>query len=214
MTILYYTFFHECAEVAVFAQKLHLLPEAQAEKVRKFRRWEDAHASLLGKLLLLRGFAAFGIRSGLQDLKCTAYGKPYIESSAVSFNISHSGNCVVCVLSDESGEIGVDVEEVKPIDVNDFRYIWNEAEWDKIRSGDIQLFYEYWTSKEAVMKAEGRGFSIPLQAITIAEQHGECENKMYFFNRSSLLPNYIMNVASATRIDHLEMVAVGQEELL
>ena len=67
MTILYYTFFSECLAERVFNDKLKLLPIGQTSRIRKFRRWEDAHASLFGKLLLLKGFQEFGVSASLQD---------------------------------------------------------------------------------------------------------------------------------------------------
>src|SRR6185503_15641811 len=99
MTVLHYTFFEEKIPDDLFQEKLNILPPIFRERVSKFWKWQDAYASLFGKFLLLEGFKNFGISACLSDLRFTKYGKPYLSDSSVCFNISHSGNCVVCAMS-------------------------------------------------------------------------------------------------------------------
>jgi 4'-phosphopantetheinyl transferase len=213
MTILLYTIFKECLPEATFADKLRLVPAMQAEKISKFMRWQDAHAALFGKLLLMKGLKEFGVARELQELRFNAYGKPYFDECPVSFNISHSGNCVVCVLSSETDTIGVDVEEVKPIDINDLKNIWREEEWEQISTNDVRVFYNFWTRKEAVMKAEGKGLSITPADIELLDTLGKLGDKTYFFREISVHPDLMIHIASLTEIDLPKAVDVPVEEL-
>jgi 4'-phosphopantetheinyl transferase len=77
---------------------LDRLPVAMQQKILGYRRWQDAYGSLLGKLLLERAMKKAGLPGDLKGLRESAYGRPH-WADGPDFNISHSGNRVVCVLS-------------------------------------------------------------------------------------------------------------------
>jgi len=93
-------------------------------------------------------------------------GKPAIASprsaTGIRYNLSHSQGIAVCALAIER-QIGVDVEDIqRTVEFASLatRYFTaNEAADVRARSGDEQRrrFFEYWTLKEAVLKAEGAG---------------------------------------------------------
>jgi 4'-phosphopantetheinyl transferase len=158
-----------------------------------------------GKLLLLQALRDFDVRAKLKDLEYTVFGKPYIANAAVGFNISHSGNCVICVMSTNAKTIGVDVEEMKPIDTEIFRNIWTVKEWSKIRQGHLRIFYQYWTRKEAITKAEGNGLDIPLNQIDVSEDVGCYMHKIYFLTPIHLVPQLFIHCASLSPIGRLDL---------
>lgn len=53
------------------------------------------------------------------------YGKPYVEGCA-EFNISHSEDMVVCCIGDK--QIGIDVEQLRPITPNIMRKLCTDAD--------------------------------------------------------------------------------------
>jgi 4'-phosphopantetheinyl transferase len=123
------------------------------------------------------------LRSALQevgfagDLARILYSpeeRPYFEDGP-DFNISHSGTLVACIIgpSDRS-RVGIDLEEKKSIDIDDFRGQFTAREWEMIRQdGDpLQMFYHLWTAKEALIKADGRGLQIPLSEVVVGEGGG------------------------------------------
>nr|WP_176829804.1 4'-phosphopantetheinyl transferase superfamily protein [Tenacibaculum sp. MAR_2009_124] len=66
--------------------------------------------------------------------------------------------------------LGIDIEKIEPnINISDFKEVLTSGESLKIASSEDTLgtFYEIWTIKEAGMKADGRGLSIPLDQIEI-----------------------------------------------
>jgi len=102
----------------------------------------------------------------------TAYGCPEIQhphlAQPLRFNLSHSGNLVVCAVGFQC-ELGVDVEYIKNgenlFEIAQSHFSRSEVESLSRLSGQaqIQRFYEYWTLKEAYIKARGMGLAIPIQ---------------------------------------------------
>lgn len=103
-----------------------------------------------------------------------AFGKPRLaDRPSVHFSLSHSGDQAVLAVS-EQREIGIDIERVRPLDHLDLarRYFHpNEvAAIEAVREPDEQLlaFFRIWTLKEAVVKAIGKGLSIPLDTFDLS----------------------------------------------
>lgn len=86
--------------------------------------------------------------------------KPYLENSNYYFNISHSKDYIVCVLS--NNEIGIDIEKItyKENIVNRF---FNEKE--KIKSTNSKEFTIIWTKKESYLKCLGLSTEYGLKNI-------------------------------------------------
>jgi len=162
-----------------FRALMQRVPGAMAEQIGRYRRWEDAYGSLLGKVLLMTALAEAGSSATLDELRYNAFSRPYLEKGP-DFNISHSGNRVACVLG-KTGRVGLDLEEIRPLAIQDFRGQFTAVEWAAITGAPepMRVFYHYWTAKESIIKADGRGLNIPLDqlvidhatSIDLAEQH-------------------------------------------
>ncbi len=98
------------------------------------------------------------------------YGKPYLRDSQLRFNISHSANHAVVVVSD-GAEMGVDVEDIAPhhVDAEIARRMFSDLEYQQWMQADNQVatFFQLWTLKEAYMKAIGLGVNLPLQDFSV-----------------------------------------------
>lgn len=177
------------------------MPESIQLKLGKYVRWQDAHAGLFGKLLLKRGLQDFGLSVSLEDLEYTIYGRPYFKCK-IDFNISHSGQYVVCAVSD-SNIVGIDIEEIKPIDINDFKNYWQAKELEAINNSPDQggKFYCYWTRKEAVVKADGGGLSIPLREIDVTTNSVLVRNRRWFLQNVSIL-GYSCHIAVDQEVEY------------
>jgi 4'-phosphopantetheinyl transferase len=105
--------------------------------------------------------------------KKNIYGKPYIanQSSKLKFNISHSNKTVVVGVS-ERNELGVDVEELdRKIDFNSMsKKVFSTSEYchfiSSKKEDQPEIFYRFWTLKEAYAKALGKGVSIPFKDLS------------------------------------------------
>ncbi|QJB30407.1 4'-phosphopantetheinyl transferase superfamily protein [Chitinophaga oryzae] len=163
---IYYTVFDAPLPEDRFERLLGVLPEQARRKVLRFHRWQDAHASLLGKHLLLHAFAQLDRQVDLEAVLYTPSGRPYWPGGP-DFNISHSGNIAVCAV-DTSGRVGIDIEQNGGIEIGDFREQFTPGEWQQVMGAPdpVWQFYRYWTMKEATAKANGIGI-VELPAVHI-----------------------------------------------
>jgi 4'-phosphopantetheinyl transferase len=208
MITVYYAQSPDKLDDLIISAYLNLFPAEVENKIRRFRRWQDAQASLLGKILLKKGLEDLCLNSSLKDLKYTKYGRPYLEN-ALSFNISHSGPYIVCAFSGK-GVIGADIEQMDPIRIEDFQMVFNDEEWSAITNFPnlSYAFYYYWTAKEAILKADGRGLSIPLNALSIEKARCCFDNKIWHYKTVSLFDNCILQIASDNQIEEVSLVEV------
>lgn len=186
-------------------------------KYSKYKRWQDAKSTILGRLLL-----AYGLQHiydvAMEDVKIgySKDKKPFLEHSNIQFNISHSNEFIVCAFT-TTGDIGVDVEQIKEVDVNDFKDQFSRSEFENILSSkNVQEnFYDYWTQKEAVLKAFGTGLHIALDVITIIDNTSKIENRVFYLEEISLTDHYKCHVAteylrqgSRAEVNHLSPVEI------
>lgn len=199
MTTIFYTHCKKMNEDR-YKRGLSLLTPFMRDKIHKYIRWKDAHASLYGKLLLMEGMREFNFNNSLEQLKYTEFGKPYFPSESFSFNISHSVDYVVCVISnDKQIKLGIDLEKITSINFNNFDNIWSQSE--RSRVNNLQTFYTYWTRKEAVIKAVGRGLQIPLTDINVTQLNVIYEGAPYFLNKIEINNEYEVHLASSKKIE-------------
>ena len=98
----------------------------------------------------------------------SGHGKPFAvvagEPSGVAFNVSHTASHGLIALA-PSGRLGIDVEERIPkpsLDTLIEAVMGAEEQADlAVLAGNerLELFYRFWTFKEALIKALGTGFS-------------------------------------------------------
>lgn len=101
------------------------------------------------------------------------FGKPFLSSRELRFNLSHSGEFALLAVAAER-EVGVDVEEIR--DMEDAAMIaerfFSPGENRKLRAvlgsaiGGL-AFFNCWTRKEAFIKAIGEGLSHPLNTFEV-----------------------------------------------
>jgi len=96
-------------------------------------------------------------------------GKPELAGGikrGLSFNVSHSGGMAVYAIAN-GFEVGVDVEEIHPINNLEATasFFLSPDELDEFQGlpvdRKLERFFTLWTSREAILKAFGFGFSNP-----------------------------------------------------
>lgn len=128
-------------------------------------------------------------------LGTTSKGKPYYLSGP-SFSISHSERIICGVYADS--DIGIDVECIREIDIDQYRKALSEQEYDLIRSSEDSLstFYRIWTRKEAILKAEGSGLGIGPDELDTSSGESVCfRDCVFFLTELCLCENYTAHVA-------------------
>ncbi len=196
MTYIYYTSIEEERHALIIKDFSQNFPEIYQNKIEKFRKWQDAQLSVLGIYLLRYGLKKIDKLFDEKKLRFNLNSKPYFESRNLEFNISHSGNMVVCAISD-SCEIGIDVEILKDIKLDDFKSQLTENEWNKIFYADdvTSSFFDYWTQKEAVLKAHGSGIIDLLQSFEVIDKRATLNHRFFFIQEISIEENYKCHIA-------------------
>lgn len=214
MTALYYTHFNTKISTQLFADLLTRLPPFLSKRIKRLKRWEDSLASLYGKLLLLEALPTFKMAANLTNISYSEYGKPFFPHGSVCFNISHSGQYVVCAVSNEMNSLGVDIEQLREINFADFVGVWTAEELESMRSGDLHVFYDYWTKKEAIAKADGRGLALDLQTFDVRHSEVAVNNTLYYCQSINLDSNYIVNLASKQHNLDIALSRISSDSLL
>ncbi len=103
------------------------------------------------------------------------YGKPFIPeqlAKSVQFNVSHTGNELVIVVSNCS-EVGIDIEQCKNrkslLGLVEKCFSDKEANyWKNLpEEQKVDIFFRFWVRKEAFVKAVGRGIGLGLNQCSI-----------------------------------------------
>jgi len=209
-----YLNFNKQFSESTFNILLKELPQELQKKTMKYYRWQDRYASLFGKHLLKELLLTYGFNDDcLSSLKKTAFGRLYIDDH-IDFNISHSGTNVVCAMSD-SLTVGIDVEEVKAIDINDFKPFLRGEEWDAlIKSSSLGYdFYSLWTRKESLIKADGRGLSIDLTDVKVYDEKGiivnEPDKNTWHFQKLDQKDDAVMHLC--TNSENIDIKYIEEE---
>jgi 4'-phosphopantetheinyl transferase len=84
-------------------------------------------------------------------------GKPYFEDSEIKFNISHSGDLVVCGISKSS--LGIDLQQIVPWRKGSEGVFLDKSEREIIPPED---YLKTWSKKEATYKGFGFEFGAKL----------------------------------------------------
>ncbi|MEO5346944.1 MAG: 4'-phosphopantetheinyl transferase superfamily protein [Magnetococcus sp. YQC-9] len=145
------------------------LPAGMHAPIHRYKRWQDRQAALLGRLLVRAGLELERHpASTLENWRVGPFGKPAVAQD-IFFNLSHTDGLVVCAVT-RSGEIGIDCEKVRPIDLNDFVRLFSSESWQAIETAPDRLraFFDAWTQREAVLKADGCGLSLPMERLRMA----------------------------------------------
>ena len=150
-----------------------------AERVRAagyaFPRERDRFVVSRGLLRETLAKWAGGTPAG-QEILVDALGKPRLGGTCgqgrLRFNVSHSGDLWACALA-VGVEVGLDVEEIRPeraVESIARRY-FSPEEADFVLALDgaerAAAFHRVWTRKEAWLKAQGFGITIPLDSFSV-----------------------------------------------
>jgi 4'-phosphopantetheinyl transferase len=125
----------------------------------------------------------------------------------LEFNVSHSGDCVLIGVTSRV-QCGVDIESRRS-NHGEFAVAQNffcprEVEW---LSRNENGFLRLWTTKEAIIKAVGRGLSIPLSDVDVTDvvegkkssltlRTPNMEPETVWLDELLLVPNYAAAVAT------------------
>lgn len=133
-----------------------LIKEQKQQKIKKIVNEDDKKRSILGEILLINLLKEFKIDYYYIDIYKNKYGKPLIKNMNIYFNISHSNDYVVCIISNY--EVGIDIEKIRNIKKNIINQFAtpNEIIYINENSNSFnQKCFEIFTLKESYFKCLG-----------------------------------------------------------
>ncbi len=185
---------------------LDVLPKIIQDDVLKYKKEKDRWRVLGGKLLLKNMLKKKQLNYSLDELAIGDKGKPYFKSADFDFNISHSGDLVVIVFS-ENGRVGVDIEMHRKIGFLNFEDNFTASEWQTIINAADQSkqFFDYWAIKESIIKADGRGFEVLRKSAIYPPSKATCDGKEYHIATIFIEKQYSSCVCSNKKISVIEI---------
>jgi 4'-phosphopantetheinyl transferase len=102
-----------------------------------------------------------------------AHGKPALNGHNVEFNLSHSGDFALIAIAQEC-RVGVDVERIRSGISSHViaQQYFSTSEFEELQSLPLEqretAFFTCWTRKEAYIKAQGQGLSLPLKSFDVS----------------------------------------------
>ena len=137
----------------------------------------DRHKFIIshGSTRSILAFCLSVLPTGIQ-LKLGEFGKPELSTPLgtrqLGFNISHSGDLFLMAMAWDRN-VGIDVEyDGAPFDHETMHHFFTQNEQralaEVVPGSRSSAFYQYWTCKEAYLKACGQGLSAPLDSFEVA----------------------------------------------
>ncbi len=128
----------------------------------------DGDASEVGEWLLKRALREiFGLELSDEKRAKGLHGKPYlVNHPEIQYNISHSGDFIVCAVS--GVPVGIDIQEKRVVDVVKVgsKIFPNEEYREFLKSEDKQdEFFRQWVLNESYLKWTGDGLTKDLRVL-------------------------------------------------
>ena len=152
------------------------LPDDSAKKASKFNHAIDAQRQIVGELLVRATICkTFNLDSRAICFSYSEKKKPFLkDSDGIHFNISHSGDWIVCAIAEN--EVGIDVEKIRKINLNIARRFFSTKEVGHLfklpEKAQLDYFFDLWTLKESYLKFLGTGLTKSLNSFTVSEEDG------------------------------------------
>ncbi|MEP7126996.1 MAG: 4'-phosphopantetheinyl transferase superfamily protein [Byssovorax sp.] len=178
---LYVALEDQIREPALLAAYEALLTPAERARKQRYYFEKNRHEFLLTRALVrtvLSRYAPLGPAAwafSANEWGCPAIASP--EGAGLRFNLSNTKGLVCCLVAHDR-DVGVDVEDVEregqTVDIADRFFSPSEvAELHALPEERRRArFFDYWTLKEAYIKARGMGLAIPLDQFSFLLQGG------------------------------------------
>jgi 4'-phosphopantetheinyl transferase len=166
-----------------------LLDSEERERAARFKFPAPRNQFVISRALLRRALGAY-LRMDARAVRfrSSGNGKPGLAANSdLRFNLSHTQGATVFAIA-RHRQVGIDVERIRE-DTNALvlaeRFFSRpEVEWLKSQSASELLasFFSCWTAKEAYIKAQGEGLSLPLGSFGVLPVPGGCELRLRVYD--------------------------------
>lgn len=179
---------------------IQLLNGLEKDRAKRYLRANDQRSFIAAHTLKRLVLAvATDTEPQLLQFRTNEFGKPELTGGdVISFNISHTQGMVAIACS-RTGAIGVDVECLKDLalDMLWMKQVFTDDEVQAIRNApdSIRVLLRFWTAKEAVMKADGKGMSLPINEIKIADKFAISPGALWQLRQYYPSPSHVLTLA-------------------
>ena len=145
---------------------LYGIPDWRKRYILKYRNAIDRKLSLGAWRLAEEALGKYGFSA--DNVITDANGKPLCEG--ICFNLSHSGEYVLCAVSETP--VGCDIEKAEnaPFEITDSIFLPSERKYIAEAQNDedkTRRFFRLWTMKESYIKMTGEGLGVSPTHIEI-----------------------------------------------
>jgi len=127
------------------------------QRIKKLKKKLTRNQSILGEILLKKLLKEkYNLDYNQIEFYENNYGKPYLKNQNIYFNISHSYNYVITIISKK--EIGIDIEKIRKTPLNVINQFATPQEKLYILSSKKNIhkrIFQIYTLKEAYFKMQG-----------------------------------------------------------
>lgn len=165
---------------------------SRRKKTDSLHLQKDRRLSLGAEYLLMSACRDYGIDYSAEEIMTDENGKPYFAHVPLRFNLSHSFNRAMCVISELP--VGCDTEKIHCLNHDIAGRFFHKDEISMLdRCNDVSertdQFFRLWTLKESFIKCVGLGIKIPLNSFcfklqedgTVEIEQNLNRNNYYFF---------------------------------
>ncbi|HNW56143.1 MAG TPA: 4'-phosphopantetheinyl transferase superfamily protein [Bacteroidales bacterium] len=203
-----------CDKAADYEQ---VLSDNERSRADKFKFAEDRFTFITSHGFLRKILACkLGIEPSEIDFYIDENNKPWLEGDKYYFNISHTKNAFVIVLS-EYYPSGIDIEyTLQKIDIDSVaRIAFSEKERASlIKDQNLQdNFFRLWTRKEALLKAIGVGIIAELPSVEVSQSRNYMKKEL-LYNKYARPVSDKQLIYSFKVLDYFISVAVPKETRL
>lgn len=223
VTILYYKLNQERISSIIQSEQItqwcEELPEIKQQQIKRLHKPDHQILSLVGLQLLKLGIPDFSSQPFLlSDVQFPKQRKPFYNDK-ISFNISHSGEMVCCVISSNI-KVGIDIELQRRIPPTMLEKFLTESSDRSIASteDDKLRFFDMWTRKEAIIKAADVGSIYNMSSISLEQQGGHYQNSFWHCypvdiisaDENDIKEKYTCHIACSDKINKINLKQIHE----
>ncbi len=204
-----------------YAELNDLLDPVEQERAQRFRFDTDRERFILGHGLLRSLLGKYLDRDGsLVRMARGSFGKPYLERKNLRFSFSDTKDAVIVAFASEL-DIGADIETMhRHVDHDAVsEHYFTVPEVREIQAagtgaGAKRRFLEFWTRKEAVLKASGVGIMDDLRSLRVDGERNtmviaheafmSMAAEEYHVHTWHVGPDHLISLASPARLKEIK----------
>mgnify|MGYP004500489071 CR=1 FL=1 len=147
------------------------IPKLKKDRIDKYKNYESKTRLIVAEIIFSELLAKRNISYNSLEYYNNEYGKSYLKNNNLFFNISHSFDYVITIISNK--EIGIDIEKIRKTPFNVINQFATEKEKEYILSSSKNIeerIFKIYTLKEAYFKMLGTNLNHILEVEFIIEK--------------------------------------------